>query len=187
VVIFANPVSVTTDAGPLVAQLRSRGIGSHIAGVTRGPNEFFVQNSVVISGIYRAKGNEAPMVYVLGAEYCYEGWGLIRRRNILFTAMTRSKAWVRVCGVGKGMDQLSQEWAKVQKNNYQLTFSVPTPEQLEKLRRIHRDRTEDEIQRVEDSRRSLADIVEMIEREEMTLEDLPKSLRQKLTKLLGGK
>jgi superfamily I DNA and RNA helicase len=186
-VIFSNPVSVTSDAGPLIAQLRNRGIEAHIAGVTRGVDEFFVPNSVVVSGIYRAKGNEAPMVYVLGGEYCHGGWGLIRRRNILFTAVTRSKAWVRVCGVGKEMVQLCEEAANVQKNGYQLTFQVPTADELNTLRRIHRDRTEDEIQRVETSRKTLEEIIEMIEREEMTLEDLPASLRRKLTKLLGGK
>jgi hypothetical protein len=85
------------------------------------------------------------------------------------------------------MQQLSEEWSRVQQNNYQLSFSVPTPPELEKLRRIHRDRTEDEIQRVEDSRKSLEDFAEMIEREEIILEDLPKSLRERLTKLLGGK
>ncbi len=186
-VIFSNPVSVPTDAGPLIAQLQNRGISSHIAGVTRGVDEFFVPNSVVVSGIYRAKGNEAPMVYVLGADYCHGGWGLIRRRNILFTAITRSKAWVRVCGLGKDMQQLSEEWAQVHKNGFQLTFKVPTADELKTLRRIHRDRTEDEIQRVETSRKTLEEIIEMIEKEELTLADLPTALRRKLSKLLGEK
>lgn len=186
-VIFANPVSVPSDAGPLIAQLKDRGIAAHIAGVTRGVDEFFVPNSVVVSGIYRAKGNECPMVYVMGAEYCHGGWGLIRRRNILFTAITRSKTWVRVSGIGKNMDALCKEWTKVQSHRFQLAFTVPSAQELTALRRIHRDRTEDEIQRVESSRQSLEEIIQLIEREEMTLEDLPAKLRKRLSKLLKDK
>lgn len=184
-VIFSNPVSVPTDAGPLIAQLRKYGIASHIAGVTRGPDEFFLSDSVVISGIYRAKGNEAPMVYVLGAQYCHQGWGMIRRRNILFTAITRSKAWVRVCGVGEGMQQLCDEWGRVGSNDFHLSFQVPTAEELQTLRKIHRDRTEDEIHRVEKSTKSLIEILALIEKEELTLEDLPRHVRRKMAKLLG--
>jgi superfamily I DNA and RNA helicase len=185
-VIFANPLSVQKDAGVLIAELRSRGIDSHIAGVTRSADEFFLPDSVVISGIYRAKGNEAPMVYVLGAEYCHEGVGLIRRRNILFTAITRSRAWVRVCGVGSEMEKLCMEWRAVQENHFRLSFNVPTADELQRIRRIHRDRTEDEIQRIESSRKSLDDILDMLEREEITLDDLAPSTRQRLLQLLNG-
>jgi superfamily I DNA and RNA helicase len=185
-VIFANPLSATSDAGPLIAKLRKHNIDAHIAGVTTGPNDFFKKDSVVISGIYRAKGNEAPMVYVLGGEYCHEGIGLIRRRNILFTAITRSRGWVRLCGVGDAMKGLQAEWNQVVKNRFQLTFTVPTPDELEKMRKIHRDRTEDEVQKIEKSRRSLEEILELIEREELALEDLSPATRRKLAKLLGG-
>lgn len=171
-VIFANPLSASSDAGPLIAKLRKLNIEAHIAGVTTGPNEFFKKDSVVISGIYRAKGNEAPMVYVLGGEYCHEGFGLIRRRNILFTAITRSRGWVRLCGVGDPMKGLQEEWKQVVKNNFQLTFTVPTAEELEKMRKINRDRTDDEVQRIEKSGKSLEEFLELIEREELALEDL---------------
>lgn len=186
-VIFANPVSATSDAGPLIAKLRMLNIKAHIAGVTTGPNEFFKKDSVVISGIYRAKGNEAPMVYILGGEYCHEGFGLIRRRNILFTAITRSRGWVRLCGVGDPMKGLKEEWKMVVKNKFQLTFTVPTAEELENMRKINRDRTDDEVQRIEKSRKSLEEILEMIEHEELALEDLSPTTRKKLAKLLGGK
>ncbi len=127
------------------------------------------------------------MVYVLGGEYCHEGIGLIRRRNILFTAITRSRGWVRLCGVGEPMNGLQAEWNQVVKNKFQLTFTVPTPEELEKMRKIHRDRTDDEVQKIEKSRKSLEEILELIEREELALEDLSPTTRRKLAKLLGGK
>jgi len=171
----------------LISHLRTKGIAAHIAGVTRSASQFFIPGSVVVSGIYRAKGNEAPVVYMLGAQYCFDGPGLIRRRNILFTAMTRSRGWVRVCGVGPAMTQLKQEWDEVVKHKFGLEFTVPTAEDLERLRRIHRDRTEDEIQRIEHGRKNLQETIELLEREELSPEDLPMAMRQKLAKLLGGK
>ena len=47
--------------------------------------------SITVSGIFRAKGNEAPMVYIANADYCASGHEMIRLRNILFTAITRSR------------------------------------------------------------------------------------------------
>lgn len=186
VVIFADPSTAAKDAGPLVAELMKRDISSHIAGVTRSRDEFLVADSVVISGIYRAKGNEAPMIYVLGAEYCYGGWGgLIRKRNILFTAITRSRAWIRLCGVGPDMQSLIEEWNAVQQNGYRLKFTVPTEQQLATMRQIHRDRSDAEIEKIDSSRKSLEQIVAQLEADELSLEDIPPKLRKKLKKLLG--
>jgi superfamily I DNA and RNA helicase len=185
-VIFPDPLTAARDAGLLVAELRFRGILSHITGVTRGANEFYVPGSIAISGIHRARGNEAPMVYVMNAEFCASRWGgSIRRRSILFTAITRSRAWVRVCGVGDDIRPIADEWNKVIENKFRLTFTVPTPEELQKMRQINRDRTEDELQRINNSTKSLNEIVELIERDEMTLDDIPSELRAKLEKLLG--
>jgi len=184
-VIFANPISVPTEAGPLISKLREKGINAHIAGVTRRVDRFFISDSIVISGIYRAKGNEAAMVYVMGADFCFEGPSLTRRRNILFTAITRSRAWVRVCGIGSSMEHLQEEWEEVKRNNYSLRFTVPSFDELARIRRINRDRTEDEIQRIEQGRKSLQATIDLIERGDITLEDLPMNLRTKLSKILG--
>src|ERR1035437_1194607 len=99
-VILADPLTARTEAAPVISELASRGIASHLAGVTSSVDELFSDDSVAISGIYRAKGNEAAMVYVLNSEYGIPAVELIKRRNILFTAITRSRAWVRLCGCG---------------------------------------------------------------------------------------
>ncbi|MGL4462723.1 MAG: ATP-binding domain-containing protein [Planctomycetia bacterium] len=150
-VIFANPVTAATDAGSLIATLGEMGVPAHVAGVTSSASEFFVSKSVAISGIYRAKGNEAPMVYFAGADYCQSGRSdadLVRRRNILFTAITRSKAWIRVCGVGTAMRFLMEEWNQIKANDFKMTFVVPDPNELTARRRLQRDRSEaEQIQR----------------------------------------
>jgi superfamily I DNA and RNA helicase len=186
VVIFANPVSVDRDSGPLRSMLRKKGIEAHVAGVTRSADEFFVPDSVTISGIYRAKGNEAAMVYVVGGQYCFGSWGsLIRNRNILFTAITRSRAWVRVTGVGQEFHKLAAEMQTVLDRDFRLTFRVPTEEERKKLKQIHRDRTAGELRKIAKSKKSLEEVVALLESQELTLEDIPEALRLRVAKALG--
>jgi superfamily I DNA and RNA helicase len=68
-------------------------------------NEFWRAGAVTVSDIRRAKGNEAPMVYVIGLEALATskaGWGeLIRARNTFFVALTRAQAWVSLSGVAR--------------------------------------------------------------------------------------
>ena len=179
-IVLPNPLSVRSEANPLRSMLKSAGISSHLAGITSSRDELFQDNSIAITGIYRAKGNEAPMVYILNSQYAYEGPELIRRRNTLFTAITRSKAWVRICGCGSNMEQLRVEIDKLIKNDYQLDFIVPSPEELAELRKIYRDITRDERQKII----GLADLLESIERGDLSMEHIPEKLRNRLRKQL---
>src|SRR6202034_3789824 len=85
------------------------------------------------------------MVYVVNSEYAAEPFKAARGRNVLFTAITRSRAWVRICGCGPRMAEIVQELESVRQNDYQLRFSVPTVEQLTNIRKIHRDMSTAEI------------------------------------------
>lgn len=62
------------------------------------------------------------MVYVINAHDCFQADDInmlnsdnAKIRNRLFTAMTRSKAWVRVVGIGSQMDDLKAEYKKLKK------------------------------------------------------------------------
>ena len=84
------------------------------------------------------------MVYILNAQDCdSSSWNLASIRNRLFTAITRSKAWVRVLGIGDGMKNLMQEYDATRTNNFELRFTFPTEEQRKRLRVVHRDMTEE--------------------------------------------
>src|SRR5262249_55062019 len=154
-VIFPDAPRVVADAGPLIAALLENGVAAHIAGVTSSPDRLFSDDSVAISGIYRAKGNEAPMVYLLNSDHCYEGYRLPTKRNTLFTAITRSRAWVRICGVGGRMKKLQEEIGAIASHKYRLEFRLPTDDQLKQLRRIHRDMTQEEKRRLASSTENL--------------------------------
>lgn len=182
-IILASPITARRKAGPIIRMLERYDIPAHLAGVHTSRDVLFTDDSVAISSIYRAKGNEAPMVYLVNSQYCLAGYELIKRRNILFTAITRSRAWVRLSGHGPDMEKLSEEVHRVVNNDFYLRFRVPTPPELEKMRRIHRDMTKGERERVEQLEQTLANFAELIERGELDIENLPPDLRNRLTAL----
>lgn len=67
---------------------------------TGDPNDFWHEGGVTVTRIHRAKGNEAPMVHVVGAEQVARKESDVKRRNELFVALSRSKGWVRLTGTG---------------------------------------------------------------------------------------
>lgn len=90
------------------------------------------------------------MVYIINAQDCYFSLGnLAGVRNRLFTAITRSKAWVRVLGVGKDMQHLMNEFDQVKENEFKLNFHYPNKEQRKYLNIVNRDMTDAEHRRVE--------------------------------------
>ena len=112
VVINPNPLTTQREVGPIRELLFAAGINSEIAGVSTSTDVFSKTDSVTFTGIFRAKGNEAGMVYIVNAQDCYSAWSkaqLAVVRNRLFTAMTRSTAWVRVLGVGNIMNGLPKQ------------------------------------------------------------------------------
>ena len=74
----------------------------HTAGAAN-PEDFFREDSVVYSSVRRAKGNETYMVYIVNAQKCVNSLQRRSDRNALFTAVTRSKGWVKVLGYGDGL------------------------------------------------------------------------------------
>ncbi len=63
-------------------------------------NLFWCDGSVTVSRLPRAKGNEADMVYVVGLDNIARNESDIALRNQLFVAMTRTKGWLNLSGVG---------------------------------------------------------------------------------------
>lgn len=185
-IIMSDPIAAKSDSGWVLKALSEKGIPAHVAGVTSTVDALFEEDSVAITGIYRAKGNEAAIVYILDADYSFEGLELIKRRNILFTAVTRSRGWVRICGCGQGMEGLKAEVQKVVDAGYQLQFKVPTAAELEKLRRIHRDLTPAERGRAQKAENDLSGYLDEVATGELDPETLPKELRDKLKRLFAG-
>lgn len=94
----------------------------HIAGAAN-PEDFFRNDSIVYSSVRRAKGNETFMVYIVNAQKCVNSLQRRSDRNGLFTAITRSKGWVRVLGYGEDMQTLNDEFKAIKEHDYKLYFS----------------------------------------------------------------
>lgn len=108
-------------------------INIHTAGAA-SPEDFFREKSIVYSSVRRAKGNEAFMVYIVNAQNCVNTIQRRTDRNALFTAITRSKGWVRVLGYGEDMQTLCDEFERIKENEFKLHFAhYPTKDEQERI------------------------------------------------------
>lgn len=105
----------------------------HMAGAAN-PEDFFRDDSVVYASVRRAKGNETFMVYIVNAQKCVNSLQRRSDRNGLFTAITRSKGWVRVLGYGEDMNVLKEEFAEIERQDFKLHFDrYPTADELKQI------------------------------------------------------
>ena len=188
IVINPDPITTRGKVGPIRRRLLNMGINSHLAGVDTDADIFFRRyvESVTFTGIHRAKGNEAGMVYIVNAQDCHSAArNLASIRNRLFTAITRSKAWVRVLGVGKGMEELVREYERLKDHDFRLQFTYPTRDQRQQLQIIHRDMTTAERKQLKGYQKSLFDLLADFESGKLHREDLDENVVSKLKDLLG--
>ncbi len=188
IVINPNPLTTKKNVSGIRTILFENNINSHTAGVDTTPDVFFTEDndSIAFTGIYRAKGNEAAMVYIINTQDCYDSsYDLAKLRNMLFTAITRSKAWVRVLGVGPAMDELIKEYEEVKQHSYTLNFIYPTKTQRDHMRIVNRDMTELDKRRVSKTRGGVADLISELENGQIYLEDLGDDQVRKLRALLN--
>jgi superfamily I DNA and RNA helicase len=101
------------EARPYMAQLQyllsSLGVDSVIPGYTDDTAAFAEQGKVTLSTVFRAKGNEAPVIYILSFESLYSYVDPVGSRNKAFTSISRSKAFTRITGVGSFMEEAKAE------------------------------------------------------------------------------
>lgn len=102
--------------------------GINIFNLLNAPNNntrFNIKGCVTLSTINKAKGNEVGMVYVLGIDSAFNNKDYIINRNQLFTAITRSKGWVKLTG-HKTAEICENELNLLKQNKYRLIFTQPS-------------------------------------------------------------
>ncbi len=95
---------------------------------------FRIDGMVTMSTVYRAKGNEAAVVIVVGSDAAT----LQTRtgRNKLFVALTRTKAWLRIFGIEtKVFQRLRAEIGTAISNAPRITFEMPDMNTLNTIQR----------------------------------------------------
>ena len=173
VVVNANPRTARGNLGVVRKQLYECGIRSHMAGVDTNLDIFYQEESITCTGIYRAKGNEAAMVYIIDAGECYSSTAnLAHLRNCLFTAITRSKAWVRVTGVGADMKALKREFQRIQDSGFALCFRYPTLEEWQALKIVNRDVSDTDLADLTSHHHNLSRLVKDLEKGRVFIEDI---------------
>lgn len=172
-IILPEAYTSKSEYAQLSKYLRAKGIESFLAGVNSSQDTFRMAGCVTCSGIYRAKGNESPMVYIVNSEYCMAGPEIVKQRNILFTAITRSRAWVRICGVEKSFSVLENEFLKCKENNFRLSFKCPNKKEMQAIRKLNRERTEEEKATAVKAKSNIDELISMIEQDGVDSDMVP--------------
>lgn len=94
--------------------------------------DFKVKGRVTLSTIHKAKGNEAYSVYIMGTDFLCHNLN-IRNRNLLFTAMTRTKGWLYISGIGIHTQQLKKEIESALNNVPNIKFNYPTAKEAQQI------------------------------------------------------
>ncbi|MEU3465256.1 ATP-binding domain-containing protein [Streptomyces sp. NPDC006733] len=183
-IVLPDVYRAKSRAPRLMRTLREHDIPSHLVGVSTSADTVFVRGSVALAHIFRAKGNEAPMVYVVDAQHAASEYNAVTRRNTLFTAITRSRAWVRIVGYGDAMAVISREVDTVRAKNFELEFTIPSRAKLNQMRQVNRSQSADGRASVQRATEGLQMFMEAYEAEEIDFGDIPPALRTRLmTKL----
>ena len=89
------------------------------------PNSFWCEGALTLARVHQAKGNEAEIIYVVGLDNIANREDDITLRNQLFVALTRSKGWAHLSGVGESA--LFEEMRSVMACGEVLSFTFNRP------------------------------------------------------------
>ncbi|OPD59416.1 DEAD/DEAH box helicase [Bacillus anthracis] len=135
VVITLSNYRIKENFSYLQNLLFDEGISTIIPGIDVDRDEFGVEGSVTLSTVYKAKGNEAFLVYVMGFDNLYDYVNLVETRNRVFTSISRSKGWIMISGTGSNMDRGIQEIEAVlnhvkHRDGAKFEFIYPTEDKI---------------------------------------------------------
>jgi superfamily I DNA and RNA helicase len=131
----------------LSSKLQSRGIScNNLFAQTFGSDVFTREKSVTLATVHRAKGNEGYSVYIMGVDALFHR-PTVRTRNMIFTAMTRAKAWLYVCGTGPAAAAFKTELSEAMRNFPRLRFKYPSETQLKIMMRDLSETAQERLER----------------------------------------
>ncbi|MEE4692107.1 ATP-binding domain-containing protein [Pseudomonas alliivorans] len=135
-VISLDDLNARTYFSKISRTLAQHGVRSNnlLTSISAAP-PFTLDDMVTLSTVHRAKGNEAPLVFAAGIDAIYQYKNHRSGRNKLFTAFTRTKAWLRVSGWGDKANYFFREIEESLLNAPSLVFEVPNIEEIETIQR----------------------------------------------------
>lgn len=142
-------------------------VESTIPGLIDESWEFTQEGSVTLSTIYRAKGNEAAVIHLIGFEALYGYTEEVENRNRAFTSISRAKGWIRIYGSGPFMRLAEGELNRIIADLPTLQFDFPDMAIVErKLDSVESTRRRKTVGRVKKG------VTEILEADEAALMDL---------------
>ncbi|MCT7604556.1 ATP-binding domain-containing protein [Aliarcobacter butzleri] len=96
---------------------------------------FRVQNRVTLTTAFKAKGNEASIVFVINSQEAISD-PKFRKRNALFVSITRSLGWCTITGNGIHMNKLENEYKTTLDNYPHFKISVNNIDSIKSRRKI---------------------------------------------------
>ena len=179
VVVSLNSYRAKENFFSLQRCLQAKSIPSIIPGIRQESEKFAEDGYVTLSTVYRVKGNEAPVVYVMNMDYLYDYVEEIKARNMAFTAITRAKGWCCITGVGEGMQRAMQEIDAIVADVPRFNFVFPD---MAKIRRL----SNEEYARRTVERRMTNDLIEgLLQRDERVLMNLDEDTKRRLRERLN--
>lgn len=138
-VICIDHKSISEYLTTIEKLLRKEGIGTfnHLTAPYTS-TRFFAESAVTLTSVNKAKGNECGAVFICGADIVFDEKDNVVLRDKLFTAMTRTKGWLYISGIGKSMDYLKNEIGLLKKNNFKLIFRQPDESDTKNIENVSR-------------------------------------------------
>lgn len=130
VVITLDPPHFKSLFRRLYQKLLEKQILCTVPGLYDDTAEFASKGNVTLTTPFRAKGNEASIIYIISFDSLYDYGDEITNRNAAFTSISRSKGWVRITGTGDGMVKGYVELNKIQELLPKFEFIYPDPEHI---------------------------------------------------------
>lgn len=185
-IVFGDPDTAKEEQFDISRALEAKGILSNIVRAPTSRDQVVKKGCVTIANVFSARETEFPMVYFASAQKCHGDPGLLEKRNALFTGMTRSTAWVRVCGVGEAGRMLEEEFNCVKENGYRLKFDYPAVGRIREMKKRRRESVTHAKTKADRKIGELLDVVEMIRIGKMSVDALPKDLVREVRATLTG-
>ena len=131
VVISLETTTIDEKFRPLQHALWKSGIQSIIPGVAEVERDRFGEpGKVTLSTVFKVKGNEGFVVYLMYFDYLYRRLDFVNVRNRAFTSLSRTKGWCRIYGVGAEMDRAKDEIDKIKAKLPSFEFDYPPPNKI---------------------------------------------------------
>jgi superfamily I DNA and RNA helicase len=174
IVINLDTKKAKSDFAFLRNMLNQADIDATTPGFIEGAHVFKEKGKITLTTPFRAKGNEANIVFIMNCQRVNTGYSL-QSRNSFFVSVTRSRGWVYATGTGEKMGALIEEVNLIKADYPKFKFDFPNKVAMGRARRML-DLSEQEIRKTTSAIETLKDQPELLKQ---MLDEFPE-LRQQI-------